>query len=76
MSTDDRWLSTVPNDLIGISSPFGDYGIGDYTLIYNVDTSEYNALPQNSGTFRFINIMYNVEGSQMRIIEYDIEYIK
>lgn len=76
MSTDDRWLSTVPNDLIGISSPFGDYGIGDYTLIYNVDTSEYNALPQNSGTFRFINIVYNVEGGQMRIIEYDIEYIK
>ncbi len=76
ISTDDRWLSTVPNDLIGISSPFGDYGIYDYNLIYNVDTSEYNVLPQRSGTFRFINILYNAEAHQMRIIEYDIEYIK
>lgn len=76
VATDDRWLSTVSNDLIGISSPFGDYGISDYTLIYNVDTSEYNVLPQHSGTFRFINIMYNTEENQMKIIEYDIEYKK
>lgn len=76
ISTDDRWLSTVPNDLIGISSPFGDYGIYDYNLIYNVDTSEYNTLPQSSGTFRLINILYNAEVHQMRIVEYDIDYIK
>lgn len=76
IAIDDRWLSTVSNDLIGISSPFGDYGIYDYNLIYNMDTSEYNALPQKSGTFRFINILYSEENNQMRIIEYDIDYIK
>lgn len=76
ISTDDRWLSTLPNDLIGISSPFADSGIYDYYLIYNMDTSEYNTLPQNSGTFHFINILYNAETKQMRIIEYDMDYIK
>ena len=76
IATDDRCLSTLPNDLIGISSPFGDFGIYDYYLIYNVDTSEYNALPESSGTFRFINILYITETKQMRIIEYDIDYIK
>ena len=48
----------------------------DYYLIYNIDTSEYNALPQSSGTFRFINILYNAETKQMRIIEYDMDYVK
>ena len=38
--------------------------------------TEYNALPQSSGTFRVINISYNVKLKQMRIIEYDIDYIK
>ena len=76
IATDDRWLSTLPNDLIGISSPFSDSDMYDYYLIYNMDTSEYNTLPQNNGTFRFINILYITETKQMRIIEYDIDYIK
>lgn len=76
IAMDDRWLSTLPNDLIGISSPFSDSGSYDYYLIYNMETSEYNALPQSSGTFRFINILYNAETKQMRIIEYDMDYVK
>ena len=76
IAIDERWLSAMPNELIGIATPFGDTGMYDYALIYNVDTSEYNELPQNSGTFRFINILYNAQHSQMKIIEYDIDYIK
>ncbi len=72
----DKWLSNVSNDLIGISSPFGDCGMYDYVLIYNMDTSEYNTLPQNSGTFRFISILYRAEENQMKLVEYDIDYIK
>ena len=76
IATDERWLSVMPNELIGIASPFGDTGMYDYALIYNVDTSEYNELPQDNGTFRFINILYNEKHNQMKIIEYDIDYIK
>lgn len=76
LAADDKWLSSIPSDLIGITSPFSDYGVYDYNLIYNVDTSEFNALPQNSGTYRLINILYRSSGNYMRIVEYSIDYVK
>ena len=72
----NKWLSSVSNDLIGITSPMNDYGIYDYVLVYNVDTAEYNALPNGSGKYRFINILYRLEENQMKIVEYDIDYVK
>lgn len=76
LATEDKWLSSVSNDLIGITSPMNDYGIYDYVLVYNVDTAEYNTLPNNSGKYRFINILYRLEENQMEIVEYDIDYVK
>ncbi len=76
LKNDDKWLSSVPNDLIGITSPMSDYGFYDYVLVYNVDTSEYNTLPNDSGKYRFINILYRLEDNQMKIVEYDIDYVK
>ncbi len=72
----EKWLSSVSSDMIGITSPMNDYGIYDYVLIYNVDTLECNTLPSNSGNFHFINILYSSENNQMKIVEYDIEYVK
>lgn len=76
LAKDDKWLSFVSNDLIGITSPVNDYGFHDYVLIYNVDTTEYNTLPKDSGKYRFINILYRLEENQMQIVEYDIDYVK
>lgn len=76
LKNDDRWLPFVPNDLIGITSPMNDYGIYDYNLIYNVDTTEFNTLPDKGGQYRFINILYRLEDNQMKIVEYDIDYVK
>ncbi len=76
LATDDRWLSSISSNMICITSPINDYGIYDYVLIYNLDTSEYNTLPSNSGNFRFINILYRLEDNQMKIVEYDIDYVK
>lgn len=76
LAKDDKWLSSVSNDLIGITSPMNDYGFYDYVLIYNVDTAEYNTLPNDNGKYRFINILYRLEENQMRIVEYDIDYVK
>lgn len=76
LKTDDKWLSSIQNDLIGIASPLRDYFAYDHLLIYNVNTSEYNTLPYGNGTFRFINIFYRTEDNQMRVVEYDIDYIK
>ena len=76
LAKDNKWLSSVSNDLIGITSPMNDYGFYDYVLIYNVDTTEYNTLPKDSGKYRFINILYKLEENQMKIVEYDIDYVK
>ena len=76
LATDDKWLSSIPNDFIGITSPLNNYGFYDYTLIYNIDTAEYNSLPSNSGNFRLINVLYSMETNKMKIIEYDIEYVQ
>ena len=45
-------------------------------FLYNVDTGEYNTLPNRNGKYRFINILYRLEENQMKIVEYDIEYVK
>ncbi len=76
LENDDRWLSSVPNDLIGVTSPLGDSTMHDYLLIYNIDTDEFNSLPDDNGIYRFINILYSTEDNQMRIVEYDIDYVK
>lgn len=76
IKTDDRWLSSVPNDLIGITSPFSDYGGYDYLLIYNIDSKEYNTLPEDGGNYSFINMFFNIEQSKMIIVEYEIKYAK
>lgn len=71
---DGRWLKALPNNLIGISSPQTDYINYDCILVYNTDSREFNALPQNDGTYRFINLLYNRAAAEMKIIEYDMEY--
>ena len=76
LPADERWLSVVPNDLMGITSPMFEYIAYDYILIYNLDTSECNAVPQSNGTYRFVNLFYRVESDQMYIVEYDMEFIK
>ena len=73
---DDRWLSALPSDLIGISSTLSDYSSYDYILIYNTETSEYNSLPQDRGTFRFISIQYSTENHKMEFAEYEVDYIQ
>lgn len=76
LAADEKWLSTVSSDFIGITSPFGDHGGYDYMLIYNIDTSEFNTLPHAGGTFRFINLLYQAENDCMEIVEYSIDYVK
>lgn len=76
MKEDENWLSAVPNELIGILSLWCTHQSYDYTLIYNVDTGEYNTLPAESGTYHFICIGYWNEENKMNIVEYNIEFIK
>ncbi len=76
IQNDERWLSLIPNDLIGVMSRYREFTIYDYALIYNTDTAKFNALPENEGTYHFINVLYSSELNKMYILEYDIDYVK
>ena len=73
---DSKWISTVPNDMIGITSYFCDLENYDYLIIYNTQTNEFNQLPSESGKYRFINVRYNSKSNSMKLVEYEIEYMK
>lgn len=72
----DKWLSSVPSDLIGITNSVYEVTLYEYVLIYNVDTGEFNTIPQNGGPYRFINLLYNTNDNRMMIVEYQIDYTK
>ena len=73
---DSKWMTVITSDLVGITSYFFDTQVYDYFIIYNVETKEFNHLPSASGKYRFINVMYNTAANTMKIVEYEIEYIK
>lgn len=74
LSSDTKWISDIPNNMVGITSYFCDIQTSDYYIIYNKDTKEFNKLPSESGTYVFINVLYSVEDNTMKLVEYQIEY--
>ena len=76
IKSEDRWLSSLPSELVGITSTFSEYSQFDYMLIYNVDTKEYNRLPVTNGKYHFVSIHYWADDAKMKIAEYTIDYIK
>lgn len=48
----------------------------DYYLLYNIDLKELNTVPAETGVYRFLAVIYSTESNSMRIIEYDVNYVK
>ena len=67
LEQDDRWIETVPNSLYGLFP--GGYCAPVYysehektlVLLYNVDTGEFNRVPDATGTYRFLSIRVDFE---------------
>lgn len=76
VENDERFLQILPNELIGISSFMYGQQLGDYVLLYNVDTNQFNTQPEENGTYRFVCIEYMPDQDRMLIVEYDIDYVK
>ncbi len=72
--SDERWISEVPSALVGVCSEmYSSYY--DYIIIYNVTTGEFNTLPEETGNYQFINILYSADGNLMMLVEYDKAFI-
>ncbi len=71
---DERFLHDMPNELTGLTNVFVSPTGYDYMLIYNVDTRQYNAYPEQSGIFRMITLGFDSENMCLHIAEYNLEY--
>lgn len=76
IKSDPRWISDISVNMLGIVSFFLYPQTGNYYIIYNKDTNEFNQLPSKSGTYVFISVQYNPENNSMGLVEYEIEYHK
>lgn len=72
--TDSRWRREIPSALQCIASPYGSPYF-DYILIYNTDTGQYNSLPEQSGTYHFVTLLYDSEWGYIEITDYYIDFI-
>ena len=74
---DSRWMSEIPNAMIGIMPNYNAYSADNYYhLLYNVTTDEFNTVPSESGEYEFIHISYDLTSSVMHINEYQVNYLK
>lgn len=76
LSNDTKWISHIPSDMVGITSPFCDKQKNCCYIIYNKDTREFNKIPSESGSYVFINVIYYAERNTMQLVEYQIDYTK
>ena len=74
LPNDPKWTPSISSNLVGITSYLCEITESDYYMIYNVNTGEFNTLPSKSGTYQFINLLYDTEKNAMKLIEYQIEY--
>lgn len=73
---DERWMTYIPNDIVGIISSFTRTYNYDFVLVYNTDNGEFNTVPSEEGTYHFITITYESQTNKMQIVEYDLQYLK
>lgn len=76
LTSDDRWLTSIPDDMMSTLYSNYQHTHFDYSLIYNVDTNEFNTIPTENGTYKFINLFYTPNQNKMVIVEYDLVYVK
>lgn len=71
----ELWLETVPNDMLGLTVLHNStLQIYDQFLFYNIDTETFNLPPASSGSYRMLNLLYDSDLCEMRIMEYTILY--
>lgn len=71
---DDRWLKEVSEEIDENICSACFTPLYTYFLLYNIDTKEYNVIPKESGSYRFIAIGYIKEMQEIEIVEFEIEF--
>lgn len=70
---DANWLDYAPSILEGLKDYYTE---DEYSLLYNIDTKQYNALPEKDGTYEFLLLSYSEEFKSLNITRYTTDYIE
>lgn len=71
----DKWMFGLPTELVGAVYDYY-YLCDDYFLLYNEDTQEYNTLPQESGSYKFIVMTYDEEQNCLLAAEFTTDIVR
>ncbi|MCF7924788.1 MAG: helix-turn-helix domain-containing protein [Candidatus Izimaplasma sp.] len=73
---DSRWVGIVDDGLIELLPiNIRDYAtVGDYYLIYNIDTDTYNDLSINSGAYSMLFLIYQKDNNRLIVFDYLIQF--
>jgi hypothetical protein len=74
VQTDSRWQLNFKNELAGVMPNV--YTEGRYVLVYNIDLGQWNQVPPESGDYRMLILLYDIEGNTMNAMEYILHYTK
>ncbi len=70
---DANWLDYAPSILEGLKDYYTE---DEYSLLYNIDTKQYNTLPEEEGTYEFLLLSYSEEFKSLNITRYTTDYIE
>lgn len=76
LALSEKWASDLPTEFRGLFPVMYSSADPDYYLLYNIDLKELNTVPAETGVYRFLAVIYSTESNSMRIIEYDVNYVK
>lgn len=68
----EHFIDRIPTELVGLSSCTTENG---ELLLYNVDTGEYNTMPEKEGKTHFICVSVDREGGFVELSEYYVDVV-
>lgn len=71
-----NWLAFIPEYLYDIAEPLGNTSGFSDIMVYNISENTINSLPSETGKSHYIVLLYDNNNNYMRVIEYEIDYVK
>ena len=75
IAEDERFVENLGDLKILIDSVGGD-NLYEYKMVYNMDTNEYNTMPEKAGEYSLITIFYDVDEHYFVISRFNNKYWK
>ena len=75
IAKDERFVEYLGDLKILIDSPGGD-NLYEYKMVYNMDTKEYNTMPDKAGEYSLITVFYDADDHGFTIERFNNKYWK